>query len=151
MAGDRQQGGRGKELRVAALRCVRAAGRRYGALARFVLSGAARAGEGRRRRAGGGAADGVAAVATPKIEKELLEIPERIKYQKDLISKCEMDFEFYKDNKREYDKEERKIIRQDLFLNIQENELKKNETCLFDYQGLHHLILKNIHIPLYSR
>lgn len=70
-----------------------------------------------------------------RMEKELMELPARIKHQKELIEKCECDIEFYRSNRKEYSKEERKAIRQKLFSAVKGNVLMRDETPSITYQG----------------
>ena len=70
-----------------------------------------------------------------QLEKELIEIPARIERQEDIVFRCESDIEFYFENQRDYDKAERKDIRQRLHSAIKDNILMQNETPLMTYQG----------------
>lgn len=78
------------------------------------------------------------------LEKELLEIPSRIKYQEDLIDKCQKDMDFYKLNKRDYTKLERKALREQLFEAIGNNILMQKETYLTMYQGFQIILPSNM-------
>lgn len=70
-----------------------------------------------------------------RMEKELMELPARIKHQKELIEKCECDIEFYRSSRKEYSKDERKAIRQKLFSAVKGNVLMRDETPSIVYQG----------------
>ena len=78
------------------------------------------------------------------LEKELLEIPSKIKYQNDLIAKCEKDIDFYNLNKRDYTKEERKALREQLFEALGNNILMQKETPLTMYQGFQIILPSNM-------
>lgn len=79
-----------------------------------------------------------------RMEKELMELPARIKHQKELIEKCECDIEFYRSNRKEYSKEERKDIRQKLFSAVKGNVLMRNETPSITYQGFQIVLPANM-------
>lgn len=70
-----------------------------------------------------------------RMEKELMELPARIKRQKELVEKCECDIEFYRSSRKEYSKDERKAIRQKLFSAVKGNVLMGDETLSIVYQG----------------
>ena len=70
-----------------------------------------------------------------RLEKENLEMPSRIAHQKDVIEKCQADIELYSKNVREYGKEERKLLREQIFSALKENVLMTTETTLMTYQG----------------
>lgn len=78
------------------------------------------------------------------LEKELLEIPSKIKYQNDLIEKCKADIEFYESNKRDYTKQERKALREQLFEALGNNILMQKETHLTMYQGFQIILPSNM-------
>lgn len=69
------------------------------------------------------------------LEKELNELPARIERQEDIIFRCESDIEFYFEAQREYEKDERREIRQKLHSAVMDNVLVTNETPLMNYQG----------------
>lgn len=79
-----------------------------------------------------------------RMEKELMELPARIKHQKELIEKCECDIEFYRSNRKEYSNEERKDIRQKLFSAVKGNVLMRNETPSITYQGFQIVLPANM-------
>lgn len=79
-----------------------------------------------------------------RMEKELMELPARIKHQKELIEKCECDIEFYRSNRKEYGKEERKDIRQKLFSAVKGNVLMRDETPSIAYQGFQIVLPANM-------
>lgn len=79
-----------------------------------------------------------------RMEKELMELPARIKHQKELIEKCECDIEFYRSNRKEYSKEERKDIRQKLFSAVKGNVLMRSETPSITYQGFQIVLPANM-------
>lgn len=64
------------------------------------------------------------------LEKELNELPARIERQEDIIFRCESDIEFYFETQREYEKDERREIRQKLHSAVMDNVLVTNETPL---------------------
>lgn len=70
-----------------------------------------------------------------RLERELERLPGQIAHQKELIAKCEKDIEYYTANRRDYDKDERSVIREKLFDAISGNVLAKAETVLMKYQG----------------
>lgn len=70
-----------------------------------------------------------------RMEKELMELPARIKHQKELVEKCECDIEFFRSSRKEYSKDERKAIRQKLFSAVKGNVLMRDETPSIVYQG----------------
>ncbi|MBR2043658.1 MAG: DEAD/DEAH box helicase family protein [Clostridia bacterium] len=70
-----------------------------------------------------------------RLKKELDGMPKRIERQGDLIVKCKDDIAFYKENRRDYDKEERKALRTTLYNGVRENLLMQNETPFMEYQG----------------
>ena len=79
-----------------------------------------------------------------RLEQELSELPSRIKHQKELISKCRKDYEFYSANRTEYDKEQRRELRSQLFTAISNNVLMPKETHLFTYQGFEVVLPANM-------
>lgn len=79
-----------------------------------------------------------------RLEKELLELPARITRQKELIEKCGCDLEFYRSNVKEYSKEERKYIRQKLFVAVKGNVLMHSETPSITYQGFQIVLPANM-------
>lgn len=68
-------------------------------------------------------------------EKELAKIPAEIERLKDRIPKCREDADFYAENKREYDVEERKEIRQIIHAATHADEPTKTEKKIVEYQG----------------
>ena len=78
------------------------------------------------------------------LEKELMEIPSKIKYQNDLIEKCKADMEFYESNKRDYTKQERKVLRELIFEALSNNVLMQKETPLTVYQGFQIILPSNM-------
>ena len=70
-----------------------------------------------------------------RLEKEKMELPARISHQLELIDKCKADIEVYKNNSREYDKAERKALREEIFSALKENVLMTSERELMTYQG----------------
>ena len=70
-----------------------------------------------------------------RLEKENLEMPSRIAHQKDVIEKCQADIELYGKNACEYDKEQRKMLREEIFSALRENVLMTTEKTLMTYQG----------------
>ncbi len=78
------------------------------------------------------------------LEKELMEIPSKIKYQEDLIDKCRKDIGFYESNKHDYTKEERKALREQLFEALSNNILMQKESLLTMYQGFNIILPSNM-------
>jgi len=79
-----------------------------------------------------------------RLEKEWMELPAKIAHQAERIEKCEADLEFYRANRKEYTKEERKEIRDALFDAIQENVLLPKETPFLFYQGFQIVLPSNM-------
>ena len=79
-----------------------------------------------------------------RLEKEWMELPAKIAHQAERIEKCEADLEFYRANRKEYTKEERKEIRDALFAAIQENVLLPKETPFLFYQGFQIVLPSNM-------
>ena len=69
------------------------------------------------------------------LEVELVALPGRISYQKNVIAECKEDIALYKEKKRKYDEEERRELRKLLHYELSENELSENERTVFCYQG----------------
>lgn len=70
-----------------------------------------------------------------KFEKEFFEIPAKIEHQENIIEKCRKDIEVFRTCAKEYDKEERKEIREKIFEAVSGNVLALNEKTLMEYQG----------------
>ncbi|MBR3278615.1 MAG: DEAD/DEAH box helicase family protein [Lachnospiraceae bacterium] len=81
-----------------------------------------------------------------QMEKELLEIPHKVRYQKELIAKCEDDIEFctewrelnpvVSENKmKKADRERRKDLREAIGAALKDNILQTSETHFFSYRG----------------
>ncbi len=79
-----------------------------------------------------------------RLEQELRELPARIEHQKIIIEKCKDDAAFFAENKTEYDKEERKTIRENIFAAVSENVLIPSETFLMSYNGFDILLPANM-------
>lgn len=79
-----------------------------------------------------------------RLEQELRELPARIEHQKSIIEKCQDDLAYYSDNKIEYDKEERKTIREALFSALAENVLMPSESNFITYNGFDILLPANM-------
>lgn len=69
------------------------------------------------------------------LEKELLELPAKIKRQQQVVENCKADLEFYESEKQEYDKAQRQEFREKLFTAVQNNVLNSTETELMEYQA----------------
>ena len=70
-----------------------------------------------------------------RLEKEAMEMPARISHQEDVIEKCKADIELYNKNAHEYDREQRKILREEIFASVKENILMTTEKTIMTYQG----------------
>ena len=70
-----------------------------------------------------------------RLEKESMELPGRIAHQEEVIEKCKLDIDIYRNNAREYDKEERKKLREKIFSALKANVLAQSEKSLMTYQG----------------
>ncbi|MBO5327603.1 MAG: DEAD/DEAH box helicase family protein, partial [Clostridia bacterium] len=70
-----------------------------------------------------------------RLSKELDELPEKMEQANNRILDCREDMIYYQINKREYDKEDRKIIRQQIYQAVQENIMQEEEKTLLVYQG----------------
>ena len=79
-----------------------------------------------------------------RLQKELAENPAKIARQADLINKCELDIQFLNENQQEYDKEQRKEIREELFNAVSQNVLMPNETPLMEYNGFQIVLPSNM-------
>ncbi len=79
-----------------------------------------------------------------KLQKELIENPAKITRQLELIEKCKLDIEVFKENYQKHEKEERKEIREKLFAAISDNVLTYNERNLMNYQGFDIVLPSNM-------
>lgn len=79
-----------------------------------------------------------------RLEKELLELPGRIRHQEELIQHCADDLAFCNSSHREYKPEERQAIRERLFAGVQANLLSPKETPLLEYRGFQILLPANM-------
>ena len=79
-----------------------------------------------------------------RLEQELRELPARIEHQKSIIEKCQDDLAYYSENKIEHDKEERKLIRENLFSAVSENVLMPSESVLMNYNGFDIILPANM-------
>ena len=70
-----------------------------------------------------------------RIGQELKELPARIKKQKELIELCEKDIAYYSENKREYDKDEQKEVREKISLALELGVGNPVEEEILVYQG----------------
>ena len=70
-----------------------------------------------------------------RLQKELSDLPAKIKNQRDAVAKCAADLEVYNENKRKLDKEERKRLREELFEAVKGNALMESERKAATYQG----------------
>ena len=71
-------------------------------------------------------------------------MPAKISHQSELIEKCKKDIAFYIENSREYDKEERKVLRTRLFEAVKSNLLTREETVFCMYQGFDIVLPSNM-------
>jgi hypothetical protein len=78
------------------------------------------------------------------LEKELGEIPALISRERDLIGKCREDIVHYRNEYREYDKSERKKIREILFEALCEHVLMPDEKRILRYQGFDVILPQNM-------
>lgn len=69
------------------------------------------------------------------LELEMLEMPDRIKYQEELVKKADADRKFLKNNGFAYQAEERRCLREKLYQYLSENELRAEETKAISYRG----------------
>lgn len=88
-----------------------------------------------------------------RLEQELAELPDKIAKQETLIEQYRKDLEDYKELRREYNKDERKAVREKLYEAIREHILASKEKSLMDYQGFRivlpaNLILKEAYVYL---
>ena len=79
-----------------------------------------------------------------RLEKELSELPSRIARGQEFIEKCKKDIVHYRENYREYEKEERKVIRKLIFDALCANALAEKETSLMLYQGFEIILPSNM-------
>lgn len=79
-----------------------------------------------------------------RLEKQLEELPGRISHQNNLIEKCEKDINNYNSYHREYDKEERKLIRAVIFDAVKDYVLMTCEKYLTDYDGFRIILPANM-------
>ncbi len=79
-----------------------------------------------------------------RLEKELMELPAKIDHQYALAEKCRDDLEFYKANRRDHDKEERKALRSLIYNEVTENILMQSERKLISYQGFDIILPSNM-------
>lgn len=70
-----------------------------------------------------------------RLEKEKMEMPNRIAQQERVIEKCVKDIELYKQSMKEYNADERRYIREAIFDAVKKNVLMTEETTLMSYQG----------------
>ena len=70
-----------------------------------------------------------------RLEKELGELPAKIAHQAEVVKKCRTDIEYHLTVQRDYDKEERRLLRQQLYAAVKANVLMPQETECMCYQG----------------
>ncbi|MGN0164110.1 MAG: helicase-related protein, partial [Candidatus Ornithomonoglobus sp.] len=75
---------------------------------------------------------------------ELAVLPGKIKDKENYAADCKKDMEFYNLNKREYDKKERKGLRQLIYSAVVNNELAARERVLCNYQGFNVVLPANM-------
>ncbi len=79
-----------------------------------------------------------------RLEQELRELPAQIEHQKCIIEKCMDDSAFFAENKTEHSKDERKIIRENIFAAVSENVLMPAESFLMSYNGFDIILPANM-------
>lgn len=79
-----------------------------------------------------------------RLQKELMELPGKIGYQRDLVDKCEEDVEYYLSIRKKYEEEERKEVREAIHQAISENVLATREKPLMLYQGFQIVLPANM-------
>ena len=79
-----------------------------------------------------------------RLEQELAELPDKIAKQETLIEQYRKDLEDYKELRREYNKDERKAVREKLYEAIREHILASKEKSLMDYQGFRIVLPANM-------
>lgn len=79
-----------------------------------------------------------------RLEKERMELPAQIQHQQDIIRQCELDQQFYAQNRADLDKTQRKAIREMLFAALSQHILMPNEQALMTYQGFQILLPANM-------
>lgn len=70
-----------------------------------------------------------------RLEREATELPAQITHQRELIEHCKEDLERYLATQRDYDKEERRRLRSELYQAVRTNLLVPQETPCMTYQG----------------
>lgn len=78
------------------------------------------------------------------LQKELNEIPGLIQYQQEKIVCAKEDFAYYTENRRVYEKEERKALREQIHSAVLNNELETKERILLAYQGFDVILPANM-------
>jgi hypothetical protein len=79
-----------------------------------------------------------------RLEKELSELPDKISRGHEFADKCKKDIVHYSENRREYEKEERKPIRKMIFDAVCANVLEEKEKYLMLYQGFEIILPRNM-------
>ena len=79
-----------------------------------------------------------------QLEKEAKELPDKITEQEQVVANCYEDTAFYKAFYREYNKDERKLIREKLHEALKNNVLEPGETFLMEYQGFRIVLPSNM-------
>ncbi len=79
-----------------------------------------------------------------KAQQDILEMPSVISRQKELIKNAKADMVFYKKNKKELSKEERRELRETLFGAVSDNLLSHSERELTKYQGFSIILPTNM-------
>lgn len=82
--------------------------------------------------------------AREALEIELLELPNKINKLSDDIRNCENDIEHYHMNKKEYDKEERKDIRELIHNEVYNSDPLINEKVILNYNGFDIIVPTNL-------
>lgn len=81
-----------------------------------------------------------------RLEKELMELPAKLRRQAEVIDKCAADIDYFNSHRREYNKEERKLIRGQIFEAVKANVLMPKERTLMTYQGFEIVLPVNMNL-----
>ena len=79
-----------------------------------------------------------------KLKMELIEMPDKIKRQEELIRKAKLDRDFSKSNPIVYQREKRKELRETLYRLLMENELCEKESKAISYRGFEVILPANM-------
>ena len=78
------------------------------------------------------------------LQKELEEMPGKIEYQNEKIDTANRDAKFYQEHKSVYEKEERKVLREQIHQAVRENLFAIKEKMLLEYQGFQVVLPANM-------